>query len=586
MSGKFKKNAPRPFRPLWFLPSLAVCLLVIVLFTTIGPSRLFRGSPIAAIHDRLILPLLVGQVLTDPLWFTLLLLCAIVLLLLWPHFRWYRGITFATGVAVIYWIIVYDMWYHLPMTAALLAGVLIYLLARYHWEDVLALAPILSRRIFISLESFVDRHYRVRVRHNGASSVGPQDSLETPENENRPAVDLYFDAIRALCVPPWHREKNGESISFWNRSDRIPEIPHLTRWETWFAIPARWYRRWHTPKRIPSATLGSVLLWPLARLLVARRLPAQLEVPWLEQLLRTRADRCFAELIGKELTAESWRERFLRWAQYEELLVEYHLFDPAQHGALSPTVLWAAEKYDEMSRAGLVAQMGVLAFSAKPGWTEQWVQFGKIRLYFIRRAMILRGHVLHQRELPVLAAATFETLWEHAQRTKGPQRAVILAQAIGLAQWLWYHAREIDPAEILHHSLQLATEGEAAGAAADRALLWKLLELACDLGYFRVAQELVVREEIREDPPLLRTSQERTARPGEFVGNTRASRNALLADLLEGYLSCWSATTAVEFLVQRQAYRHAFASFCRAHQGSACRLREHIHQVAEATAPG
>lgn len=332
-----------------FLLSCVIALFCGFVLATVGGRWLFGGTWIATLHDRALLPVLVEKILVDSKWLIRFLTIFVVIALLWPHRTWHIPlVAFASGTLLV-WMLAYEMWYHLPVCFAVIALVLLYATVRFYWPVVIRLFPLVGRRAFVSLERVAEARYLPSRRHE----VNNSESSERAREQSRPLLELYYDAIRATTMP--HKTNGDSSVELWDRS-AIEPAQTLGLWGIMFTQLARWYRRRRAAVSLPHRMWLSLCL-SIPRLVVGERRPGSLATEWLDQILTADEQRLFAQLLEAPSDFESWLELFHRWASSVELLIEYRLFDLSQMTAESEAIAWGAEKFDEISRMGLVAQV-------------------------------------------------------------------------------------------------------------------------------------------------------------------------------------------------------------------------------------
>ena len=559
-----------------FAISLGISLLVVVLLILEGAHQIFSKTWAADFHDRVVLPLAVERVLTEPAWLVLCLTVVCVGVLLWPHVAVYQAVVWVLVAACVFWVGYYRMWYYRPVAAGIIVTVLTYTLLRYFWDVVVRAVPIVGRRSFVSIQRFVKETYRC-ARKNGRIRGGGQGLCydeHTGCSGRHLAIDLYYDAIRALS---FRRRSSGNSASLaklWDRSKCDPSDIARGFWSGKFSGPAKWYRGLGRGEISLSVLLGGIW-WGILRICVGRRTPASLSVPWLADILAAEERRRFSQVMEESCPSEQWFQRFYEWVQAVERRIEYWLFDPAQHSPTSAYLLWAAERYDELSRVGMMAQLAALNLSNEKEVASRWFEIGRARVRFIRKAMLLRAYALG-------GSTNLERDFREviSQRASWRDRELPLMYAICRFQLSWYEGDVLEPSELIHAVVQLVSEADREGAPVSRILLWKAVELACDIGDFQLAQELLLRPEIREAPPVFPIEQKGHIPVGIVVGGENVSRDASLASRMEGHLAWWLARSTEEPAVRTRAYRHAFGSFCEAASSDVESLRSHLRQVA------
>jgi hypothetical protein len=557
-----------------FALSLGVSLLAVVLLILVGAHQILSRTWAADFHDNVVLPLAVERVLTEPWWLVLCLTIVCVSVLLWPHVAFYQAVVWVLVAASVFWVGYYRMWYYRPVAAGIIITVLAYTLLRYFWDVVVRAVPIVGRRSFVSIERFVKETYRCarkkgRVRE-GRQGLWYDDDTGCPARHL--AIDLYYDAIRALSFPRRSSGNSAPLAHLWDRSECDPSGISQGFWSGMFVGPAKWYRCFGRGPSSFSVLLGGIW-WGILRICVGRRSPASLSVPWLASILAAEEKRRFAQIMEESSLSEHWFQLFYEWVQAVERQIEYWLFDPAQHSSTSPFLLWAAEKYDELSRVGMMAQLAAVNLSNAKELAGRWFEIGRARLRFIRKAMLLRAYAL-----------SWDTSWEKdfrdvvLQQSSWRNREVPLVYAICRFQVSWYEGSVLEPSQLVHAVVQLVSEADREGAPVSRMLLWKAVELACDIGDFQLALELLLRPEIRETPAVFPVGPEGHLPGRGVVGGEDVPRDAWLASRMEGHLAWWLARSTEELAVQMRAYRHAFGSFCEAGSAEVESLRSHLRQ--------
>ncbi len=556
--------------------SLGISLLAVVLLIVEGAHQIFSRTWAADFHDSVVLPLAVEGVLTDPMGLVLCITVVCVGVLLWPHVAFYQAVVWVLVAASVFWVGYYRMWYYRPVAAGIIVTVLMYTLLRYFWDAVVRAVPIVGRRSFVSIERFVKETYRctrksARARKGGQGLCYDDD---TGCSARHLAIDLYYDAIRALSFGGRSRGNSASLGNLWDRSKCDPSDISQGFWSENFWGPAKWYRGFGRGEISLSVLVGGIR-WGILRICVGRRAPASLSVPWLADILAAEERRRFSQIMEETCPSEQWFQRFYEWVQAVERRIEYWLFDPTQHSPTSPFLLWAAERCDELSRVGMMAQLAALNLSNEKEVESKWFEIGKARLRFIRKAMLLRAYA-------VGSTANLEEDFRDVilQRSSWRDRELPLMYAICRFQLSWYGGDVAEPSELIHAVVQLVSEADREGAPVSRILLWKAVELACDIGDFQLAQELLLRPEIREAPPVFPVEQKGHIPVGIVAGGENASRDASLASRMEGHLAWWLARSTEEPAVRMRAYRHAFGSFCEAGSSEVESLRSHLRQLA------
>ena len=571
-----------PWRPLAYLFAfvLLVNLLAVSLLTSFGAHWLFAGTWVGEFHDRVILPQLVEGVLKESVWLTLLVLLASLSVVSWPHLIIYQGVLWIAVCTTVFWIGYYQMWYYRPVASGILVIALGYALARYFWECVVGVFSIVGRRSFLSVQRFAKEKWNCCQRDTGTKEIGgsvcADDQGQCPGNHL--AIDLYFDAIRALSFPIRSKGDQKALTGFWDRSGCGARSVSRGFWGGMFGWPADWYRNCGRGRgRVQDLIQG--VWWGFWRIWAARRTPASLSVPWLREVLAAEEERRFAQLMEGSCAGEEWLQRFYEWAQVVELNIEYFLFDPVQHPPSSPYLVWATEKYDELSRVGLLAQLAVGNVSKGTGIADRWLELGKVRLRFIRKAMLLRAYALGWGNCVAEGGRQGSV-----QPGSGWDRELALVHAICKFQADWYEGRASEPSDLIHEVMELITRADREGVRMSPVVLWKAVEIACDIGDFQLAQELLLRPEIRKPSPVYEIGEARSAlEPGLALAEKTMMRSAKLAIRTEGHLAWWAARGTEDPSVRMRAYRHAFGSFSEVGSWDLEGLRSHLSECAPAS---
>lgn len=547
-----------------FLAVVVITSSAALTISSIGPHHLFGRSWVGEFHDKVLLPLVLERPLTDLKWLIYLAGGLSVLIVLWPHRSWYMLIALCASGFVLLWLCLYHMWYHRPVCFVALAVVLTYAGSRFYWSVVVRLVPILGRRIFVTLERVVEATYQIA--ENPTTEALKELPGPPTQASRRPLVELYFDAIRAVTLPAKSTRHKAPTLDLWDRSGLMP-FESQGIWGRLFTALAAWYRT----HRLESS--GQFRVWPAlgltgARLLYGRVRPASLDTPWLEEILDATERRLFSQELEAQNDSNLWLRLFYRWVTSVELLIEYHLFDPPQLAENQTKLAWAIEKYDEISRVGLIAQVAAWNFCDEKSATNLWEEIGKTRAGAIRRCLQLRQYTGLSQLLPGSLESP-EKLVERIRQFPPAYQSQALAYAIGLIQIDCYLHPTKDTRRLAQDVLALVIGLEHSTCRPTRALLWKVVELACDLHDFRIAQEILVR-------PKLRTDSELKPRAGLSL-----CRNSAVADLLEGHIAWFLATHVEDPAVRVQAYRHAFTAFCAAGMSHARRFYERLKHLTE-----
>jgi len=309
---------------------------------------------VAEFHDWVVLPVLLKVVYANGnvLWLCTTF-CAVALLLR-PHGRVYPALAVLAGATFLGWAVLYEMWRNALASSAVLAAVLAYVLARYHWVGVMRV-PLAARLVFRCLRRCVEADHRCAT---------------------------LFDAIRAASGPFLSR---GPGAGIWERRNEPVKTAGLGFWGEAYGLLARLHRR---------------RVWPvlaLARLICGRRVPGSVRWFWLSRILEALYEGARYNVSRQEQRQDNWIRVWHHLIEVSEARAEQGAFNTAALGKGSPILPRVAETYDLLSRIGLARQYWLLIAGQAnddPDVTAAWRRLREKRQQLIGKSVQLRREYL------------------------------------------------------------------------------------------------------------------------------------------------------------------------------------------------
>jgi hypothetical protein len=610
MPGQAKQHSDWRIHGWRLLGWLVVVLAIGVFFRVVGPRNILGGTLAASLHDRVLLPVVLKWIYASVWLFPCIGLLSL-LLVLRPEGRWFRTVVMVLAGSFCLWAVIYEMWHNALTSTAVVAAVLLYVIGRYLWVPCTSAVRGIARRIYFSM-----RRYALAEKEQGGSYG---------------AIRIYYDAIRAFSLPSQH--SSGPTPRLWDRSARpvdpadagllgevagaawlvgalffLPLVAlaaFLLRqdhrfWRWLLARPAGWYRE--------KDFTGMLPLWiRVGRFLVHRKIPASLEFEWLRNLLDNLVTAARIQLHKNQGDRLTWLTAYRNLADAIGARVEYAIFDLDATPRKSRHLADAADDFDELSRIALVRQISVANVDHGDSQAQgRWKELTPYRVASIQKALLLREHARGngqtddpQQRLQGLVAA--------ADR-RGADDANVQNMVLTMSYCQLALLGELDlpkPEATVFALLGRVGTMAQASPSSRRALAWKAIELACDVGEFRLAMDLLALNwtSARPSPSKLPTDQKPDgtrgpARWAEPQGQESPSelptdqkpdplgpseRDRRLAGQLEGNLLWWLARGVADEDTQLDGLRRAAMAFL---QGN-CYEREQLKkEVAQVVAQG
>ncbi|MFO7904863.1 MAG: hypothetical protein ACQESR_12750 [Planctomycetota bacterium] len=318
-------------------------------------------SPLAALHNEVVLPFVLRAVYAETAITVACVLLAVAALFFWPHNLIARVSAVLVTLVFSYWLFHCSMWYYAYIPSMCVAVFLLYSITRYLWvvlfraslwhaAAVSAVLAILLLFVADRLSGFLYWCAAVTVIPFAMPLIraGSYRAVRRlVQSNNSRGVQLYYDAIRYFHLPPLSNKHAGLA-GFWNRAVDS-RMQGRSFWERLFVLFARGYRR----RCGSGSTLDGVLLLP-ARLITGRLSPRRLQCTWLAELLKAQESHQLAWFYDEPSQAIARPDEHLqRMIEAAENHWEYHYFTPARLANNPPEICRLALKYERMSRIAL-----------------------------------------------------------------------------------------------------------------------------------------------------------------------------------------------------------------------------------------